>query len=1371
MTTTPTPSFGHLLWHYRTHFTLAQARGGAVGVGQEQGLTQEELAERAGISVNTISALERGEHHGPRRSTVELLASALELSGAERDAFFDAFDAMRRLDARSAVPPDPAAPALPPDVCPYRGLQPFDEEHAAFFFGRDDDVERLVEKLEAAPFLAVLGPSGSGKSSLVRAGLLPALRRGALPGSAQWPIYTFVPGAHPLVALAARLGHLAPDERMDATLDALCRDERTLSLVVVRALANRPPSTRVVWVVDQGEEVFSLCRDEQERHQFLANLLYASATPDSPCIVVLTLRADFYARCAAYPDLARRLSAHQYLVTPLERDGLRQAIEEPARRVGLRFREGLVETILDDVALQPGALPLLEHALWELWAGRRGRTLTLEAYRASGGVQGAVAARAEAVYGAFTPARQAIAQRVLLRLTQPGEETAETRRRVAMDELVTQPDERAEVSAVVGALVDARLLTTGTDGARGAQWIEVAHEALIRGWERLRRWMEEDGEGLRLHRRLTEAARSWQRLGCDDGALYRGLQLAAALEWQERHGDALNELERAFLAAGAARRQREEDEETARRRRAMDAAQALAQSEQRRAAAAHALALSERRRARLARRLSAVLAVLLVGALTATGVAVQQRGAALAEQRIAVSRELAADADAQLPLDPALSILLASRAAQTADTTQAEDALRQALAQSHLRAILQGHTDSVASATFSADGQDVLTASWDHTARVWNGRTGKALFVLHGIAGDAAYSPNGREIVTGDLDGTARFWDAATGKLLHTLRGHTDIVRDAQFSPSGRAVVTASGDGTARVWDARSGRCIAILRGHGAAVDSALFSPDGHLIVTTAADGTARVWDAGSGRALAVLEAGPAGLSGTAVWSPDSREVATAAGGDTASIWDARTGRLVVVLHAQDQIGVGALAFNHAGTRIATGGYDGAVRVWDTRTGALLFVLRGHTGTVEHVAFSPDDASIVSSGSDGTARIWGGPGVLLATLRGHTNGVSDAEFSPDGRDVVTAGADHTARIWQVDTLLLRTFDGRAGAVNDAAFSPDGRQIVAADGRKSAQIWSVASGRIVATLRGDTDIVAGATFSPDGRYVFTASADGTARLWDARSGRLVAVMGRLGASLDTATLSPDGRHAATAYGDGTVRLWAVPSGRLLVTLRGHSSEVVGVDFSSDGRRVVTGSWDDTARLWDAQTGKTLAVLRGHTAAVTDAAFSPDGRYVATASADETARLWETHSGRSVAILRGHTGAVTGVVFSPDGRQVVTVSTDRTARIWAVPSGALVATLAGHTDAVTGAAFSVDGRYLVTASQDHTARVWAAQTGAPIAVLDDATGAVTSVQFSPHGHDIVTASMDNMVRLYSCDVCAPVSHLLALARTRALTLQEQ
>jgi beta-lactam-binding protein with PASTA domain/energy-coupling factor transporter ATP-binding protein EcfA2 len=443
------------------------------------------------------------------------------------------------------VGPHPAVEAQP-SVCPYRGLQVFDEEHARFFFGRDAATQRLVEKLKQHSFLAVVGASGSGKSSLARAGLLPALRRGVLPGSEAWPIEVLRPGAHPLDTLAAHLVHLYPHLSLRTLRDDLAADPRTLRLL----LAGRPEGHLLVIVVDQLEEIFTACRDEGERRSFILNLLYATA-PEGQAVLIVTLRADFYQRCAAYPALAQEISTHQLLVGAMGVDGLRQSIEEPARRVGLEFEKGLVDRILDDVLNQPGGLPLLEHALLELWERRRGSLLTLEAYQESDGVEGALARRAEDIWMSFTPDQQLLAQRALLRLIQPGEGSEAMRILATMEELVTQRGSVEALEGVVRALSEARLVTVSSDEA-GQPTVEVSHEALIRSWPRLQAWVDEDRQGLRVHRRLTEAAQEWLTFERDPGALYRGTRLHIGTEWADRHAQELNDLEREFLAAGNA---------------------------------------------------------------------------------------------------------------------------------------------------------------------------------------------------------------------------------------------------------------------------------------------------------------------------------------------------------------------------------------------------------------------------------------------------------------------------------------------------------------------------------------------------------------------------------------------------------------------------------------------------------------------------------------------------------------------------------------------------------------------------------------------------------------------------------------------------
>jgi energy-coupling factor transporter ATP-binding protein EcfA2 len=451
------------------------------------------------------------------------------------------------------VAPGPEGVTEAEMVCPFRGLQVFEEEHARFFFGRDALTQHLVEQLRQDRFLAVIGPSGSGKSSLVRAGLVPQVRAGAPPASEHWPIVVFKPGPHPLAALTARmLPHLGGSPDPLATrrslLESLRVDERGLHNAVQVALAAGPDNQRLMLVIDQFEELFTLCRDESARSGFITNLLYASAIAGGQTVAVITLRADFFAKCAAYPELAARLTTTCELVGPMDNEELRRAMEAPAEAVGLHYEKGLVDTILDDLGDEPGTLPLLQHTLLELWERRSGRWLTTDAYHEIGGVQGALANRADHIYERLTPDQQAAARRVLLRLTQPGEGTEDTRRRAPLSEL-RPTDGGEDVEAAVRQLADARLLTTGRDEERGDEMVDVAHEALIRGWPRLQGWIDEDRGALLTHRRLTETANEWDRNERDESYLYRGARLAQAEEWATTHPCDLNQLESKFLQA------------------------------------------------------------------------------------------------------------------------------------------------------------------------------------------------------------------------------------------------------------------------------------------------------------------------------------------------------------------------------------------------------------------------------------------------------------------------------------------------------------------------------------------------------------------------------------------------------------------------------------------------------------------------------------------------------------------------------------------------------------------------------------------------------------------------------------------------------
>ena len=858
------------------------------------------------------------------------------------------------INAIKGVPFGPAV-ALEPrdDVCPYRGLQLFDEEHAEFFFGRDANVQRLLEKLKDTRFLAVLGPSGSGKSSLVRAGLVPALREGRLRGSEAWRICVMKPDAHPLASLAGQLVRLSESGGMQGTLNGLEHDARSLHLAVSLARSEDEGTERVVLLVDQFEEVFTLCRDEKERTQFFANLLYAVTVPGGRTVVISTLRADFYPKCAAYPDLSQHIAGQQYLVSPLDSVGLKQAIEEPARRVGLEFEEGLVDTILDDVKSEPGALPLLEHALLELWNLRRGDLLTLEGYRESGGVDGAIRTRADHIYAGFTPEQQAIARRAFLRLTQPGEGTEDTRRRAAVSELVTSADETESVEAVVRELADARMLTTSANAETGERSVDVSHEALIRGWPKLRQWIDEDRAGLRIHRRLTESAKDWQHRNQDESFLYRGSRLVEAREWRARNESALNDLEREFLTTS--------DELEKRERHVA-------------------------RRGRMYR--AAAFAVLLVAAAVGAfaAFALQQRSeanrqadkAAAAGQR-ATARGLGTSALSVLSEDPELSVLLAMEAVSGPfvrggwrPDEELVDVLRKSLAESRVRAVLQ-HGESVNSAEFSPDGKFVVTGSQDGAARVWDSSDWSRVETIH--TGGApltsvAVAPDGRLLLTADAGGEAGVWSLDSGRLLAVLRGSTGQLTSAKFSPDGRSVVTASVDGTARVWDTATGRMIAVHSGHRGGVWGADWSPDGQRIATVSEDGTASIWASATGRVIQQLRPGAGSVTG-ATFSRDGKRVFTTVftrDAAPALIFSVATGKLVGRVQGETEREI-PRAFSLDGRRVVFVDV-GSATIRDTTGERTVAEFRGHRRVILDASFSPDARLLLTASLDGTARVW-----------------------------------------------------------------------------------------------------------------------------------------------------------------------------------------------------------------------------------------------------------------------------------------------------------------------------------------------------------------------------------------------------------------
>lgn len=1136
-----------------------------------------------------------------------------------------------------AAPPQAAASAWEeppaPGEAPFRGLRYFDEEDADWFFGRETLVARIVGRLRAGhPLTVVVGASGSGKSSFLRAGIFPALKRGqpladgTLPpeGCSRWQFHLITPGAHPLEAVAVSLTRDSSSVAATAGLiDDLTRDPRSLHLAIVRLLRSRKEE-HIVLAVDQFEELFTLCRDTFEREAFVDNLLAAVASDRAGrTTVMLALRADFYPHVAQYPELRDAVAWNQEYLGPMSVEELRRAIEEPARRGGWKFEPGLVDLFLREVAEEPGALPLLSHALLETWKRRRGRTLMLKGYAESGGVRGAIAQTAQTVYENLPAERQAIARNIFLRLTELGEGTLDTRRRATIHELIPSPEDAPAVEQVLTLLADARLVTTG-EGT-----VEVAHEALIREWPTLREWLNQDREGLRVHRRLAEAAREWERLERDPDALYRGAQMVRASDWAKLNMDALNPLEREFLAASSEAASSEADEREAQRRREMEAAQKLAEVEKHRALAA-------------------------------------QKAEAHAE--VAFSRELAAAAISDLETDPERSILLAVEAVQAADTREAEVALHRALLASRVQLTLRGHSGEVWSVAFSPDGTRLATASQDKTAKVWDAATGTEILTLAGhgeSVSSVAFSPDGTRLATGSQDKTAKVWDAATGKETLTLVGHTSGINHVAFSPDGTRLATASRDRTTKIWDSLTGEEKVTLRRHLHKVLDVAFGPRGKLIATASQDGSAIIWDAATGADLLTAR----GDFSAVAFTPDETRL-VAADGRTAKVLDVLTGAILLTLLGHTN-SIDSLALSVDGARVATGSLDKTARVWDTATGRVLFTLTGHGDGVVGLAFSSDGARLATASTDGTVRVWNiGPSCELLTLSMPAES-SRVALSPDWNLLAVGLSDGTVRVREMDTgkEVLR-LAGHTQGILGIAFSPDGRRLATASRDGTAKVWDVMTGEELHTLSGHRQAVTQVAFSPDGNRLVTVGHDWNAKVWDAHTG-LELFSHPFSYQVHSGALSPDGMRLAAGDIAATVKVWDLAAGKHELTLLDHSEAVLDVAFSADGRRLATASLDGTVKLWDAVTGRRQFTLSGHTGAVEAAAFSPDDLYLATAGSDGTTRIWDIAAGQMLLTLAPPDGkALENVTFSSDGSKLAAIGKEEL-RIYALLTKDLLA----------------------------------------------------------------------------------------------------
>jgi WD40 repeat protein len=1228
-----------------------------------------------------------------------------------RKGFEDTRSFQPLINAIKGLPLGPERPLTPcNDICPYRGLQIFDEEHSEFFFGRDGDIQRLVEKLKTTRFLAVIGSSGSGKSSVVRAGLIPALHRGILPESETWKILVLKPGSQPLDALAMNLARLGAQKSMGKLVDEMRDDSREFHLNAARVLAERPSSERVVWVIDQFEEVFTLCPDK-ERGQFLASLLYAAGIPDGRNTVLLTMRADFYPKCAAYPEFSARIAAQQFLVSPMEHDGLRQAIEEPARRVGLEFEEGLVATILEDVAKEPGALPLLEHALLELWQRRRGVILSLEAYRESGGVEGAIAKRADAIYENFSAEQREMVRRIMLRLTQPGEGTEDTRRRARTNELFTRPEENDTVESVVRAMADARLLVVTADDKAGERVVDVSHEALIRKWPKLRLWIDEDRSALRVHRRLTDAAQEWEKLGRDESLLFRGARLLQAVEWRQKRQSELNPLEREFLEASVALKAREEQKE-------------------------------KERQLRL-RRLTRLAAVIALFALLAAGFAWVQRGKAVRQTELAVqqtrladSRRLAAESGrSSWNRDLAILLALASiNVTYTNDqtvTTEALDSLRASAPPDAIELPLPGHTAPATDLAFMPTGSQLLTLGRDGRVRVWDLTTGNEVRTMtNAAAGNEvglAVSTNGHFVAAGSELGVT-LWELSSGNALFTERGDRGrTIRGFSLSPDGTRMLISFSSG-----------------------EQALLQtmPERRQLWSQPSQGDRWVWALTS-------------------FSSDGRRVAGVVG-DNAAVWDGVTGQtLLSITNLGSNLRRTALraALSPDGSALVVAS-SSTIHVRSVPSGEVLADLTSQVESIWHTAFSPDGRWLAVAG-DETLTVWDVPAQQVRI--GYSNATERIEqvaFSPDSA-FLAVGNDKSIQLWDLARRALVKPSGGRGRI---AFSRGGQFASFGEGA-DVVVWETATASKKLTLFGKTNLQPGAvTFSADGRHITVASRpDHKVRVWSTDSGAITATVssGRQ-VPITSVALSPDGKRLAINGGarNSEARIFDLSSKQQLATLKKHREEILSMAFSPTGTHLATGSGDATAIVWDLQNDQPVTEMTNGSGfdPIFAVAFSADGRQLATFGRSGGS-MWDVNGGNKAYDLEDARSFESDIAISSN-------AIASRAAFWKMGLGRKLPLRGDGSPSMFGlcrVAFSLDGKLWANANANKFEIVDTSSLQQSLA-LSVPAGEVRAITFTPDGRSLLVFSSDWTLRAYPI----ALTDLMASARaqvSRELTPEER